>query len=474
MYRHGIYNNTAETETAAQSVGNIAQVVIGTAPVHFLDDPENAVNKPILCRNISDCRAKLGYSEDFEKYTLCQSMYASFLFIKTAPVVFINVLDPARHFTEVSETDYAVSDNSVAVADDVIVSALKITKDGETIGPEKYSCAWADGKLTVNFTEKTEGSVLVAYKKIDTAKVTKEDIIGGWDTSADKRTGAELIKQIFPTLGVLPYIITAPGWSEDDTVGAILAAKAALINGCYKGMAIIDIDSRTAKTRADAIKEKRKRTLDENCIVVYPAVKKNNKIIAYSAVLSAVIMSQAAGTGGITCKSPSNQKIGIEDAVLADGSSVYYDQEDGNELNAEGIVTVISRNGWYTWGNSTAAYPNETDSVKRFIMTRLSFLYIENDFINSNFSQIDRPIDRRLVENIITEENIKLASYAAGGYIAGGKIHYSAGDNPEEEIMNGHFTFNTQLSANIPAEVIENNFSFDIDALKSAVSGGEE
>src|SRR5699024_7635003 len=119
--------------------------------------------------------------------------------------------------------------------------------------------------------------------------------------------------------------------------------------------------------------------------------------------------------GGITCKSPSNQQISGDDVCLADGTSIYYDQEDGNELNAEGIVTVISRNGWYTWGNSTAAYPETTDPVKRWIMTRLSFLYIENDFINSHFASVDGAINKKLVENIITEENIKLASYAAAG-----------------------------------------------------------
>lgn len=474
MYKHGIYNTTADTEITATASNEVAQVVIGTAPVHLLSDPASAVNKPILCKEIGDCYTKIGYSTDFEKYTLCQSMYESFLDFKVAPVVFINILDPEKHFSEVEEKEYAVNDNSIVIADAVIASTLVIKKDETVIEADKYVTEWVDEKLTVNFVDKTEGTVNVGYNKIDPSKVTKTDIVGAWDAETDKRTGAELIKSIFPTLGIVPLIIIAPGWTTDDTVGAVLKSKAPKINGCYQAMVIVDIDTTVAKTRAEAIEEKKSRTLDENCIAVYPMAKKNNKIISYSAVLAALIMYQATQTGGVTCKSPSNQKINIDDVVLADGTSVYYDQEDGNELNAEGIVTIISRNGWYTWGNNTAAYPDTLDPVKRWIMTRLSFLYIENDFINSHFSSIDGAISKKLVENIITDENIKLASYAAAGYIAAGKINYNAGDNPDEEILKGHFTFRTSLAGNIPGENIENIFSFDTDALKSAILGGEQ
>ncbi len=472
MYKHGIYAPTTDTEMSGGEPSAMAQVVIGTAPVHMLKDPQSAVNQPILCESISDCRSKIGYSENFEQYTLCQSMYASFMLMKTAPVVFINVLDPGKHCAEVAEKEYSVNDNAIAIDDAVITSTLTVKQGENEITADKYAAEWMDEKLVVNFADKVTGVVTVSYKKVDPSKVTKSDVIGAWDTETDSRTGAELIKAIFPRFGVVPYIITAPGWSTDDTVGAILSAKSQEINGCYGGTAIVDIDSSAARTKAAAIAEKKKRTLDENCIALYPAVKKNGKVLAYSAVMPALIMSQAQGTGGVTCKSPSNQRIEIEDVVLADGTPVYYDQEDGNELNAEGIVTIISRNGWYVWGNNTAAYPSETDPVKRWIMTRLSFLWIQNDFINSNFSRLDGAISKKMVEDIITDENIKLVAFAAAGYIAAGKIYYNAGDNPDEEILNGHFKFRTALAGNVPGEVIENIFSFDKEALRNAILGG--
>ena len=472
MYRHGIYNSTTDTEMTTAVTTTFAQVAIGTAPVHMTADPTAAVNKPVICYNMAECRSKLGYSADFAKYTLCQAMYASFSAFSVAPVVFINVLDPSKHFTAVEETDYPVSDNAITIEDDVIVSTLVIEKESTPITADKYETEWVNGKLVVNFAETQTGEVSVSYNKADVSKVTAKDIIGAWDTETDARTGMEVIKSIYPMLGVVPLILTAPGWTTDDTVGAALAAKAAEINGCYKGMAICDIDSTTAKTRAAAIEEKQSRTLNENCIAVWPMIKKNDMIIALSAYLAALIMSQAAESDGVTCKSPSNQRINIDDVVLNEGTSVYYDQEDGNELNAEGIVTVISRNGWYVWGNNTAAYPDETDPVKRWIMTRLSFLWIENDFINSNFTVIDSPLSSKMVEDCITDENIKLAAYTAAGYIAGGTMYYNSEDNPSEDILDGKFTFRTELAANVPGECIENVFSFDTETLRNSILGG--
>lgn len=473
-YKHGIYPSVTDTEMPSTDKTTVAQVVIGTAPVHLLDDPASAVNKPVLCEELSDCYSKIGYSTNFKKYTLCQSMYLSFFLMGVSPIVFINVLDPEKHFEEVEATEYKISDNSIIIDDDVIVKTLLI-KDGDTeIKSEEYFTEWADGKLTVNFADTREGTVNVSYNRIAPDKVTKDDIIGKYNTQTNTRTGCELIKDVFPRTGVIPFIITAPGWSTDDTIGAILMNKTTEINGCYQAEAILDLDTSIIKSKSDAIQEKNNRTTNENCLITFPMIKKNGNKFYYSALLSAIIMYQATKTGGVTCKSPSNFKISIDDCVLEDDTSVYYDQEDGNELNAEGIVTIIARNGWYTWGNNTAAYPAETDPVKRWIMTRLTFLYIENDFINSNFAHVDDSLSPKIIDDYVTDYNIKLASFKEAGYILGGKITYDASDNPASNLLDGHFKFRTPLAANIPGEYVENIFSFDVETLQSAIFGGEE
>ena len=476
-YKHGIYPSEESTDISVATRTTFAQVVIGTAPVHLLDDPAAAVNEPILCEDMTDCKNKIGYLADFDKFTVCQSAFASFELAGVAPLVFINVLDPEKHFTEVTDAECPINDNAIVIDDDVIVSTLKITVSDAPIENTNYTTAWTDGKLTVMFTEPQEGAAKASYKRVAPEKVTSEDIIGKYDTSTDERTGAELIRKIFPKLGVLPTIITAPGWSKDNTVAAVLDAKAREINACFKGMAISDLDTSKIKTIADAVKAKEGRIASPYTIIAYPLVKKNEHVIAFSAWLAAVIMTQAAETENMTCKSPSNVKITIDDCVLDNGDktfkSVYYDQEDGNELNAAGIVTVIARNGWYTWGNNTSAYPGTVDPKDRWIMSRLSFNSIENDFITSYFTKVDGALSPRMVEDIVTDENIKLASHATNGRIIGAKILFDAADNPADMIAEGEFTFCTELATNIPGEKINNKFRFSLAMLESAFYGGE-
>lgn len=108
-YYHGVRVQEQGSTAAAPVTGTSGlQVVIGTAPVNLVESPETAVNVPVVCMNMQEAKDKLGYSTDFAAYTLCQSMYMSFQAFAVAPVVYINVLDPAKHKKENAEKAYAV------------------------------------------------------------------------------------------------------------------------------------------------------------------------------------------------------------------------------------------------------------------------------------------------------------------------------------------------------------------------------
>ncbi|MCP6042882.1 phage tail sheath family protein, partial [Klebsiella pneumoniae] len=85
------------------------------------------------------------------------------------------------------------------------------------------------------------------------------------------------------------------------------------------------------------------------------------KQIHYSALFGAVMASVDARNESVPHESPSNESVAISGAVLADGTEVYLDKDEANHLNGNGIVTLLNWNGWKTWGNNTAAYPNTTD-----------------------------------------------------------------------------------------------------------------
>lgn len=96
-YLHGAYGqiNAVGTRTADESQSAI--VYIGTAPVHTVEGGASNVNVPILVNNIAEARKYLGYSDNWADYTLCEAMHVHLENKGVGPLVFINVLDPAKH-----------------------------------------------------------------------------------------------------------------------------------------------------------------------------------------------------------------------------------------------------------------------------------------------------------------------------------------------------------------------------------------
>lgn len=51
----------------------------------------------MLANTLAGATAAVGYDDDYEKYTVCQSMGASFKVVGVSPMILINVLDPNKH-----------------------------------------------------------------------------------------------------------------------------------------------------------------------------------------------------------------------------------------------------------------------------------------------------------------------------------------------------------------------------------------
>ena len=79
-YKHGAYSNLgASVAQNATQVGTVA-LYVGLAPVHLVPGYADAdvVNLPVKVSNFTDAQQKLGYSDDWDKYTLCEAMTAHF------------------------------------------------------------------------------------------------------------------------------------------------------------------------------------------------------------------------------------------------------------------------------------------------------------------------------------------------------------------------------------------------------------
>lgn len=481
-YYHGVRVLEEGTDIAPPISGTSGlQVVVGTAPINLTDNPGAAVNVPVLCSNIGDAKSMLGYSEDFEKYTLCQSMYASFLSYGVAPVVFINVLDPARHKKENAAKDCKVV-NGQAVVESVtgiLKNSVKVKK-GETVfdSVEDYLLSFnAKGELVITMISEqalAADIVSVESESIDPEAVKKDDIIGGYDVATGKESGLEVLRQVYPRTGIAPALLLAPGWSHDPEVGAVMISKCEYINGVFKAECLLDLDTTKTALYTDVPKVKEESGYqDRHAIVVWPMVEAEGKRIYYSAMVGAMAQYTDASNDNVPSLYLSNHVMYVDRAVLADGTEVFMDREQANTLNGAGVFTLVSEGKWRSWGNNTSVYPGSEDTKDRWIACRRMFTWMANSLITIYHDRVDSPANHRLIESIVDSENIRLNSYVADGKLAGGRIEYNEEENSVENILTGQVIFHIYMAAFTPAEDVVFVLKFDPSLLAASLSGGE-
>ena len=110
-YYHGVSTRQVDTSvsTPVEADSGIA-FVVGAAPVHTVGGP---VNDPVMCYTYQEAVSAFGFSDDWEKYPLCEMIYSQFQLYGVAPVVLVNVLDPEKHKKPVAEKNYPVTDGKV-------------------------------------------------------------------------------------------------------------------------------------------------------------------------------------------------------------------------------------------------------------------------------------------------------------------------------------------------------------------------
>ena len=283
------------------------QVIVGTAPVNMLKDPAAAVNVPLLVSSYKEAVEAVGYLPDFANYTLCECISANFSVVGIAPMVLINVLDPAKHKIAITGGTVQVNDG-VAVLEEtgVLLEGLTVKSGSTTLtAGTDYTTTWNDdGTLNIVVLSTGAGkeatSLTVTGNKIDPSKVTAADIVGGVDSSTGKETGLEVVRQVYPKLSMTPGILLAPRFSKDATVAAALQAKTKSINSVFGAVCVVDIDSsNTGATKYTAVKttKEAQAVSDPNAYAVWPFAKVGNTVYSGSALAAALTAYTDATTG---------------------------------------------------------------------------------------------------------------------------------------------------------------------------------
>lgn len=476
-YMHGvrIQENPTSVPTPVANESGVP-VIFGTAPVNLAADPKNATNKLFLCNTFAEAKAAVGYSDDYKNYTLCQAMDAFFKAFGVGPIVICNVLDPVTHKETYTETLEVVSGQAVATKSGIILDGLTAKFEDSALEAGKDYTAEFNNEGALVITVITDGvtSVTLTGNQLAPSKVTAADIIGSYDANTGKETGVELIRKVYPSFGVTPNLLLAPGWSHIPTVGLALAEKCVDVNGVFKCECVVDIDcSETGAIKYTDVEKVKSESgfMSEHTIAVWPMVKYAGKVMYYSAIYAAMAVYTDYNNDSVPNLSPSNRAVRISATVIADGTEVNLDMNQANELNAVGVVTAVNMGVFKAWGNNTAAYPGVTDPKDRWIACRRFFSWWGNSFITTYLEKVDNPANYRLIESIVDSENVRGNSLVSQGKCAGIKMVYSKEDNPIGNVLDGKIVFRQYLAPYTPAEDILNVLEFDPSMIEAALGG---
>lgn len=441
--------------------------VVGTAPVQMAEKPA-AVNTPVLLTSWDEAVEKFGYSESWETYTLCEFMYSHFVNFGAAPVVFVNVLDIANMKTAVSNVNTPVTAHKASITGDAIASSLVVKASGEggaTLEKDTdYEAYYSEGKLVIELISTSDhysdAAISVSYDKVNTENIQTSTIVNA----------ISKIDLCITSLGTVPDLICAPGWSDQSVVAAAMAAKAASVSGLCTAKALVDL---TATSYDTAVTEKSMKNLVlPQEIVCWPMGKLGNLKFHMSTLMAGRMASTDTDNDGCPYESPSNKALPIDGICTPAGDTVELTLAQANVLNAAGIATAIHFiNGWVAWGNYTAAYPANTDVKDIFIPVSRMFTWIGNSLIQTFWSRLDAPMNRRQIDSILDTCNIWLNGLTGMGYILGGRVEMQESENPTTNLMAGILKLHVYVTPPSPLQELNFVLEYDASYVEAALAG---
>ena len=484
MAKLGVHVFEKATSVQTPKVATVGiPFVVGTAPVQSAAKPAKS-NVPVLVTSWDEAVEKLGFSYDWESYTLCEFMYSHLQLFGAQPVIFCNINDPASMKREEAAADYTVADHRVAVSVDAIADTIKVSVAegaGETAATRAlerdtdYSILYDrdDTDTYVCIVELLEDgsaydaeTVSVAYSAADPKTATVADVVDG----------VAQVDACLTAVGLVPDLIAAPGWSHNTVVAAVMATKAAAINGLFKGKAVIDADSGedgvTEYSQLSGYKNKN-NFVDVDQIICWPMVQLGDYRFHLSTQLCGLMATVDAGNRGIPYESPSNKNLKMDACVLEDGTPVNLTWNQVDLIAGSwGVVTAVNflDSGWVAKGNYTACYPGNTDVKDQFIPVSRMFDFIGNTLIRTFWSKLDKPMTPALRDSILQTCNIWLGGLTGGGYLYGARAEMLAEENQLTSLLDGIITLHIYNAPPVPAQEIDFILEYDVSYMETALA----
>jgi len=464
-YKHGTYGELGKSRVASTSQGNTVVVYFGTAPVNLIRGYTDAgiINNPVRLRNMKDVQTRVGYSSDWDDFTLCEAFAQHFdnTVGNVGPIYVINVLDPDTHRKTDPVTRELSFNNKRAEfeSSDIILDTFAIADKAEGVDYE-LSYNFAKGTVVVKVLTEMAANTEATYREVNISAVKEADIIGQ-ATAAGEYTGMQALTLLYQKENAIADILAAPGWSEIPAVYTALVSLAQKINGHWDAFVNADIPLADGTAKIDTIDaaikwQGEKGYVSEFSKVCWPMVKDGSgRLFHLSTVTTATMMRVDLGHRSIPFESPSNKQIMATSQFFGEESKNRgFDQQTGNLLNEKGITTAVFWAGqWVLWGPHTAAFAfgGGHDARSIFDVNIRMLMHVTNSFQLDHGTSIDKPMTPAEKDTILNMEQEKLdALVSVGALIGNPVVRFLETDNPVSYMINGDFMWDIAVTNTPP------------------------
>lgn len=305
-----------------------------------------------------------------------------------------------------------------------------------TVGtiPEALDGIWDQAGAWVVVVRVAEGQ--------DTA-ATLSNLIG--DGTAG--TGVHALTEAESVVHVVPRILIAPGFSDEEALVAELVGIAERLRAAI-------IADGPNSTDAAAITY-RGNFGSDRVYIVDPQVKywdtqTNAEGTQPASPRVAGVIAKSDNERGFWW-SPSNRLInGITGTARAIDFQLGDPTARANHLNENEVATIIRKDGYRLWGNRSCSF----DQKWAFLSVRRTADMVHESLLRAHLWAVDRNITKTYVEDVVAGVNAYLSHLKAVGAIIGGTCWADEELNTPAAIEQGKVYFNFDFTPPYPAEHI--------------------
>lgn len=320
---------------------------------------------------------------------------------QSGKVYVINVLDPARHKTDV--VDEVLSQDPVTLIAKTrkpALTAVANVKDGVSVlsANTDYTVNMATGEVQFK-TKRTAPKI--SYTHLDPSKVSEADIKGAYVAGTGKRTGLELLKDGHTLFGADAKILIVPEFDKTATMRAAMTAAAEKLN------AIAYVSAPKGTKLSQAIQGRGVTgninfyTSSDRTHLFYPYVK-NGDVLESLATHAAGLRMKTDVEQGYWFSTSNRELLGVTGVEFPLTARLDDKQSETNQLNEVGITTVFNSfgTGYRLWGNRLACFPTTTH-IKNFEVAQRTGDAIDESIRQFELQYMDLPIDDALIDSLL-------------------------------------------------------------------------